>query len=415
MGSVAILGFSGKGLLNSPIKVTSLKDLYDNFGRNSNLVYISEQLLYGSNSPIVMRTDEISSIQTAKTYLTDKSDKVCMIVCADSPGYTGASTTIKVDSNDKTFSLEVYNCGERVEFWGNLNANSVRENVNLFSKWIQIQILSPNLPVSTTKDLNLVDTSFEKDASDLLLNGIKVLEDHDFEFLVTPDCSNPEIINSILDYIERERQDVILAITPPSSYDLFETYKWCKSLKVSDYGFVLWPWVVSEKKVIPPTGPVLNHLLNSSFPWKINSGKLSGIDEVQFKVYKEEMIYLSNKENFINLIRKKDGLFFDKNLRTLAGNRLADRRMLSYVKREVTKLGKSLLKTYDAYGQNFRDKFIKPCEYILEQVKDGRGINNYGIQVYELSKLDGFLAIINLVSSREFLNIEFKFIRQDYK
>ncbi len=249
-----------------------------------------------------------------------------------------------------------------------------------------------------------------------MINGIKSIENDEFEFIVITDCREHEIINAALDYIEEEKPNSILAIYPPQEYDLFEAYKWCKNLNQSDYGFILWPWLECEKKFAPPVGAVLSNFLNQPFQWKIGHGRLNGVNNVKFSVHKDEKIYLSNKNNPINIIKNRDfSCIISKQVKTLADNQLSHRRLLSHIKSKISKVGIDLLSSYDFYNQAFEAKFIKSCEYILQQIKEDQGINNYKVQVFESVKPKGVLAIINLVSMKEFLELEFKFSKEVYK
>lgn len=407
MRLAAIIGPTGKGPFNTPVKIENIKELHSNFGRNSDLVFTAEQLLFGGHIPIVVRIHETSN--TAQAYLTDQEDQICMLVSADSPGYEGNATSVEIINNKNVFSIKVYNNGEQVELWGNLKTSNVKDIVNIFSQWIKIEPVSHNLPES-----GIVQLSSEEESnisSDDFFNAVKSLDDFDFEFISVTDCEDTNEINKIIRYIAEGRQNSTLVINPPLGYDVLDTYKWCKSLIPSEYAVLFWPWVICDKRIMPPAGPIMNYLLNSPFPWKLTNEKLAGFTDLQFSICKDELAYLSKKDNFINLIKSKNGAYVDKKIRTLSGDALAERSVISYVKSKVSKIGLELLKFYDPYDKIFKDEFIKSCDYILNQVKEDCGIINYEIKVYELSKPDGMVALIGIMNCKEFLQIEFKFTR----
>lgn len=415
MKSVAVIGYTGKGLFNTPTKIESVKDLHTNFGKKSNLTTVGEQLLFGDYSPVIVRVKE--DVPTASAYLLDEDDTICITIEADSPGASGNATIVEVTREGDTFSLLVMNNGEMVEFWGNLKPNEAEDIINLASKWIVVSVKTSAFPVACKVELHL---SYKKRAFEgfsdpkPILDAVKATEDSGIEFISLPDCNSANVINKVLEYLEEERPDVMLAIDPPWEGDLLQTYKWCKSLIASEQGFVFWPWMNYEKKSVPPSGPVLTAIMGWPFVWKSVRTKLAGVSDSAFSIHHDELVYLSKQEHFINLATKKnDSLILDSKILTLSGSKLADRRLIGYVKGKISKLGKELLSAYNPISNNFRNNFIECSEYILHPIKDDQGINNYVIHVNEFCKPEEFEVDIELTikDSVEIVNICFKFTK----
>lgn len=414
MRSAAIIGYTGKGLFNTPTKIDNVKDLHTNFGKKSNSITVAEQLLFGDYNPVVVRVED--DTLTAVAYLADDDGTICMTIHADSPGASGNSTIIEITREAGSFSLLVMNNGEMVEFWGNLKPNDAEDIINLASKWIVVSVKKPTLPTICKVELRTPYT--RKIASTIdataILNAIKSTEGSDIEFIALPDCDSAGIINGVLQYLEEERPDVILAIDPPWEGDLLQTYKWCKELIPSDQGIVFWPWMNYERKSVPPSGPVLTAILSWPFVWKPVRTKLAGVSDSAFSIHHDELVYLSKQEHFINIATKKnDSLILESKILTLGGSKLADRRLIGHVKNKISKLGMELLSAHNPISNNFRNNFIECSEYILQPIKDDQGINNYVIRVNEFCKPEEFEVDIELTikDSVEIVNICFKFTK----
>lgn len=404
---IAVVGFAGKGLFNSPTKINNVKDLHTSFGKRSDLILVSEQLLYGDHSPIIVRLED--SVQTAGNYLLDDNGTICMMISADSPGFSGTQTTVEVTRNSDSFDLIITNNGEMVEFWGNLKPSHVEEIINLASKWINISTVKGTLPAKGMVNLVTEDSKRPIINLEMVLNAIQHL---DVDFILIPDCSSVEIINPILECLEVRKS--VLIIDPPWECDLLDTYKWCKSLIPSDYGVIFWPWLNYQKKSTPPSGPIATAILNWPFIWCPVRTKLAGVSDTPFSIHNDELVYISKQEHFINLIKNKNNsLVLDNNILTLAGSKLSERRLLNYIEKSINKLGSRLLSTYNPLSNNFRNNFIESSEYILKQVKEDQGINNFILRVNEWSKPEDFEVNLDIAikDSTEVVNICFKFTK----
>lgn len=413
MRSVAIIGYTGKGLFNTPIKTDNVKDLHTTFGKKSNLTAVAEQLIYGDFSPLVVRVEE--DTETASCYLVDEDDTICMVISADSPGLVGSLTVVEIaKENNDTFSILVTNSGEMTEFWGNLTPANAEEIVNLASKWITISVMTEAIPAVGRTELRLDNKKPSEVKLKAILDAVKSVDDADIEFMSLPDCDSPEIINVVLQYLEEDRPDVILVIDPPWECDLLQTYKWCKELIPSEQGVIFWPWLNYERKSIPPSGPILTALLNWPFIWKPVRTKLAGVSSAAFSIHHDELAYLSKQEHFINMATKKNNsLLLDSCILTLAGSKLSERRLINYIKNKISKAGKELLRSHNPVSNKFRYNFIERSEYILQPIKDDQGINNYVIQVNEFCKPEEFEVNVELAirDSIEIVNICFKFTK----
>src|SRR5581483_8805304 len=138
MKSIGIIGFAGKGLANTPLKIDNVKDLHTNFGKQSNIVSVAEHLIYEDYKPILVRLEDYSNRASANLYDDNKS--ACVVVSADSPGFVGGLTTVEITRSSNTFNILVFNSGEMVEFWGDLTLSQAEEIVNFASKWINISV-----------------------------------------------------------------------------------------------------------------------------------------------------------------------------------------------------------------------------------------------------------------------------------
>lgn len=410
MRSSAIIGFTGKGLYNKPTKIDNVKDLHTNFGKKSNLTSTAEHLLYADHNPIIVRVEDESA--TALAYLLDENDTICMIVSAESPGFSGELTTVEIVRNPDFFSLIVLNSGEMVEFWGNLKPNQAEEIINFASRWITISVLKDTWPKAGIKEFCTEQKKISNIKLETILNAIKSTEDLDIEFISIPDCDSSEVINDVLWYLETERSSTILVIDPPWEFDLLQTYKWCKKIVPSDHGVIFWPWLNYDRRSIPSSGPILAAILSWPFVWKPIRTRLAGISDTAFSIHYDELAYLSKHDHFINLINKKnDSLVLDTHIFTLAGNKLSERRLLNYIEAKIIKVGTELLSAYNPISNNFRNNFIESSEYILQQVKDDQGINNYVLRINELTNPENFEVNIEVAIKNgvEIVNICFKF------
>lgn len=407
MNKIALIGPTGKGPINTPIYVHNLQELTDNFGNHSNLVSVAQHLIFSGHAPLIVRVAN-KFLQTASVKI-ESDQKSCMVISADSPGLEGTLTSIDVSINqDETFNLEVYNSGQRVEFWGNLDLATVEETINFASKWIDLKVLGNTLPPPKLYQLKCNHIS-SPDEIQSYQNAFKILDDFDFEFLALPGCSSLKIINEAIEHCEEK--DQILIIDSPKEYKLLETYKWCKYLTPSDSAMVVWPWIRNKKTYAPASGVILSNLLSWPFMWQSGKMKLTGITGTEFEVFNDELAYISKEKHTFNLIKSPDSLV-NNTLKTLSGKKVSRRRLLASVKRDIKKMTIDLMQSYKATDAVFREKFMDAAEYILNQIKEDQGINNFFVQIDELTKAEEFsLSIgVQLIDTLEFVNIEFKFL-----
>lgn len=404
MKSIAIIGRAGKGQVNTPIRVESLTELNNNFGKSSNLIVAAKQLLYENISPYIVRIEAVEGL--AKTKALDETKEVCMELYADSPGFIGNYTTVNFINKGSSFDLEVYNMGERVEFWGDVTFEKL-ELINLTSNWIRLNSVKATLPTSgflslSTQEKVLIDQS-------AFLTALKSINCH-VEFVLMPDCDDVDVINEALEYCSEN--NLILLIDPPADYNLFETYNWHKGLSNTEAGVLCWPWVICEFNAVPPSASVAAMLLDWPFPWQPVRSKLSGIDNLTTKLRHDEKAYLSSRKHSINVIGK-EGFLLNNKVITLAGSRLSERRLLNYLEAKIIEIGEKLLEAYEPLDTNFRNKFMESCEYILQQTKDVQGISAYYIQINDAVNPEELIVEVTIEKTEggEIINIGFKFIR----
>jgi len=412
MRSAAIIGYTGKGLFNTPTKVEDVKELHTTFGKKSNVTLVAEQLLFADYQPTVIRLEDDTPL--ASGFIVDEGGGICLSITAESPGVSGHHTNIEITREGDRFGMLVSNSGEMVEFWGNLSISDVEENINLASKWITVRVVNAVVPKSQKLDLRIESKKRSELKFATVLSALKSMDNLDVEFISLPDCDSPEIINKVLQYLEEDRPEIMLVIDPPWEHDLLQTYKWCKSLMASEQGVIFWPWLNYERKSVPPSGPVIAALLSWPFVWKPIRTKLNGVSDAAFSIHHDELAYLSKQDHFINLATKKnESLVLENRILTLAGSKLAERRLLNHVKGQISRIGKSLIMAHDPISNNFRNNFIECCEYILKPIKEDQGVNNYLVQINEFSRPEELEVDLELLlrDSVEIVNMSFKFTR----
>jgi phage tail sheath protein FI len=205
----------------------------------------------------------------------------------------------------------------------------------------------------------------------------------------------------------------------------------------SDFGALYWPWVKiydSYNKVdvwCPPSGSVMAVIARSDFlgaPWFAPAGLTRGlvpnITDVYNRPTLEERDTMYGNRNCVNPIVKfadTDGfvVFGQKTLQRLptALDRVNVRRLMFYIEKAIRTSSRGLL--FDPNDAIFRQKFINLATNILNNVKVGRGINDFRIQAdEELNTPDvidrnEFRARIGVQPTRaaEFIFIEFSIHR----
>jgi hypothetical protein len=388
---LALIGFSSKGPLNLPVCIKNVKELHHNFGtyhpnKNTYLIHVAEEILKTESEVLIIRANF--------NPVTAQNDKIKSIT----PGAEGNLTHVKVEKD----KLEVYYDSKLVESWCSLNITKINNN----SDWIQLddKITDGFYELSGGSDGEFNENN--------ILECLKSLEDYDIDIISIPGITSINIINNLLDFCEKKNYFSI--IDTPENLSFLESYRWKNELNKSDYGAVFWPWLgIWDKGYVPPCSLVLNKFLGLE-PWlNVIRGSNTCVLDLQKRPSKEEKMIACDKENVINMISFmwRSGIFILNNSKTLAGNGINTRRMLNYLRKKI----QSHTTKINIKSAFFEEKFLKTSKYYLDQLKNGRCIDNYTIQIgdglYSPSEIiSKFKARIGVqpVETTDYIYLDFK-------
>lgn len=341
-----------------------------------------------------------------------RTGDVCFKVYADSPGLEGNLTKVSVlpDLQNETFALQVFNDGVLVEQWGQLTKAKesryyVQDFINLVSKWIRIEdntaiqqmpksgfyVLGDPQAEGSIKGADGMPSEREEQEKILAGNaeegtGVFTLLDKDYEFdaVAVPGHNADEVMKSLTMLCET-RKNCLAVVDAPIS--LTDAKGWFES-HTSDYIAAFWPWVrirdsYNRRNVwVPPSGSVMAVIGRSDSigaVWFPATGPLRGVVPGIIDVLKEE----EPNDYCVNIIKhnKVNDSFAVTTQNTLAGNSIAVKRLLIYIEKNLRKSIDSL-RCDDWTGDGLR----KVCDYVLSEVRKGRGIHNYTVQAEEDTK-----------------------------
>ena len=347
-----------------------------------------------------------------------QNDEVSITVFADSPGVDGNNTKVVIinDAETATFTIDVYNDGVQVESWGQLTKNKdsrfyVESFVNLVSDWIRVTD-NPNSGVppkngtymlgdervsGSTKGCDGIPADLAD--QDVLLagdpetkTGVYSLTNamFDVDMVAVPGHSSDVVIKALLNV---SKDNTCMAIIdPPMGLSASETLAWIKPYK-SDSAAIFWPWVqirdaYNRRNVwVAPSGSVMATIARSdtlSAPWHAATGQARGIvpgvlDVFNRPSHEETNLLNGSVVNPITHYLTTDS-FAVSSQKTLQGGKVITRRTLFYIEKRIRKAIDKLT-GYDLSDDDIRNKISQVCEYVLGQVKSGRGIHNYTIEM----------------------------------
>jgi hypothetical protein len=356
---------------------------------------------------------------------TSQSDEISFTIYADSPGVEGNSTRVIVvnEPDSDTFTINVYSSGVLVESWGQLTKDKtnkfyVEAFINLVSEWIRVQD-NPNTSAPPKNGAYLLGDEkvagakkgcdgvpSDLDSQEQLLAGdpkkksgmfsMADPEEYSIDMIAVPGRSSKTILDALLAVCEM-RKDCLAIIDPPMELSVRETMAWIKPYQ-SDCAALFWPWVQirdshNRRNVwVPPSGSIMAAIARSdalSSPWisptGIAKGIIPGVVDVFNRPTREESKLL-NGNNHINPILHNEASdsFTLSSYKTLSGEDISVKRLLFYVEKNVRRAIDTLLSGNLTEGE-FREKFEQVCEYVLGQMKNGRGIYKYTIQAEGLN------------------------------
>lgn len=409
------------------------------------------------------------AISTASYGLVTGADNVTnsisFTVTADSAGIDGNQTQVKITNNirENNFVLEVYNNGTQVESWGPLTKNDqssyyVETYLSLVSDYVRAvdNMDEPAGPADGTYTLSGGSDGIpsDPDKQDELLigspvgsTGLYVLsepEQVDIDLIAVPGHSSTSVVMAMLDFCQNYRMDCLAIVDPPFGLTVKEIIDWQNGTHPlnltrfdSDFGALYWPWVKIRDNFnrvdvwVPPSGSILAVIARSdnlSNPWfapaGLTRGVVPGITDVYDRPTLAERDLMYGNRNCINPIVQfvdVEGFLVwgQKTLqrRPTALDRVNVRRLMFYLEKRIRSAVRSLL--FDPNDGIFRKQFTAICAGILDDVRKGRGLNDYFIKADdELNTPDvidrnEFRAQIGVQPTRavEFMFIEFSIHR----
>lgn len=416
-------------------------------------------------SPSRISTDFDVAVAGVISGTENLTGEVTFVAKADSVGIDGNATQIKItnDINANVFTLEVYNDGVQVEAWGNLT----KDTTSRFYVESYLSLVSDFIRVSDNTDINAGPANgtytltggtdgipADPDDQDALLIGSKIgatglyslsdTEQIDIDLVAIPGHASTTCVTALIDFCQNVRTDCLAIIDPPFGLTVKEIIAWqngshpLNTTKLdTDFAALYWPWVKIRDNYnqvdvwVPPSGSVMATIARSDSiarPWfapaGITRGIVPGITDVYDRPNLEERDLLYGNRNCVNPIVSFPDVggfvvFGQKTLqrRPTALDRVNVRRMMFYVEKKIRTASRVLL--FEPNDSIFRNRFVLLAKGILDEVKVGRGINDYIIKAdEELNTPDvidrnEFRARIGIQPTRavEFMFIEFSIHR----
>jgi hypothetical protein len=336
------------------------------------------------------KTIELISVQndpwnSEGTSFLDTDTDVSLTLTADSPGTEGNKIKVVIINDNDTFSFNVFYDGVKVESWSQLTKDTkskfyVESFINLVSDWIKVIDNRDNSTLPKDGSYSLKDGSDGELDEDLLVNGINVFanKDLDIDFIAAPGYSSSEVVEALIG-VSESRGDCLAVIDPPRECEII---KWAKEYK-SDSAVVFWPWVkvrdgYNRRDVwVPPSGAAATAIVRADYlsaPWLSAIGASRGVIPGVLEVF-EEVDRETLKKCNINPICNYLGSFAICGQKTLSGDDINVKRMMFYIEKRIRYF------IDNGTLNDFRRRFVEVGEYVLDLVKNGRGIHNYTIQV----------------------------------
>lgn len=389
------------------------------------------------------------------------TDSITFTVNADSPGIEGNQTQVIITNNERenNFNIEVYNNGVSVESWGPLTKDTssnyyVETYMSLVSDFIRV---SDNTdegagPLDGTYTLSGGSDGIPADPDDqdeLLIGnqigytGIYTMsesEQIDIDLIAVPGHASTSVVTALLDFCQNIRMDCLAIIDSPFGLTVNEIVSWQNGTHPlnttrfdSDFGALYWPWVKIRDNFnrvdvwVPPSGSVMAVIARNDFlgaPWYapagLNRGIVPGITDVYSRPTRDERDLMYGNRNCVNPIvhfTDVDGFIVmgQKTLqrRPTALDRVNVRRLMFYLEKRISVASRGLL--FEPHDETFRRKFVLLATQVLNEVRVGRGLNDFFVKAdEELNTPDvidrnEFRAQIGVQPTRaaEFIFIEF--------
>lgn len=392
---------------------------------------------------------------------TNVGGDVCFVLKADTAGIDGNLTQVRITNNiyEGVFRLEVFNNGVQVEAWGNLTKDQsstlyVETFLSTVSDYVRVtnNVDNPASPLDGVYALSGGSDGVPNDsddADDLLIGnpvagtGLYSLsepEQIDIDLIAVPGHPSTFVIEALIDLVQNKRQDAIAIIDPPFGLTVKEVVQWQNGVHPynsvrfdSDFAALYWPWVKIRDNFnridvwVPPSGSILAVYARSdslAAPWYAPAGEVRGlvpgITDVFSRPSLEERDLMYGNRNAVNPIIQFPDLngfvvWGQKTLQRLpsALDRVNVRRLMFVVEKRIRIASRRLL--FNPHDDTFSTDFVRIASQILDQIKVGKGINDYIIDAgSELNTNDvidrnEFRARIGIQPIRavEFIFIEF--------
>lgn len=386
---------------------------------------------------------------------------VSFVVYADSPGIEGNTTLVRITNElaEGTFRLEVYNNGVQVESWGNLTKDAssrfyVQSYLAAVSDYVRVvddtDITAPPANGDFTLSGGTDGIPADADDQDDLLIGLEAggtgmyalsdSEQYDIDLIACPGHSSTSVVLALLNICQSVREDCMAIIDPPFGLTVNEIVAWqngthdLNSTRFdSDFGALYWPWVKIRDTYnqvdvwVPPSGSVMATIARSDFlfaPWQAAAGEtrgiVPGITDVYNRPSAADRDTMQGNRNAVNPIVQFSGVddFIIMGQKTLqrrptALDRVSVRRLLLTIEKRLRVIARGLL--FDPHDDILRAKFIRLANEVLNQVRIGRGLNDFivkcdtEINTPDVIDRNEFRAKIGIqpVRSAEFIFMEF--------
>ena len=215
------------------------------------------------------------------------------------------------------------------------------------------------------------------------------------------------LVHEVIDMVEEERGDALYVVTTPdkpsgagdSETEMYSPAEAVSNLEDaeidSNYACTYYPWVKyadSDNNMeiyLPVTCDVVRNIAytdNKAKSWLPSAGwirgDVTGIKPRKKLKVKDESLLYDGRINYVkSFSRDGDKIWGDKNLQKHDGimNRISKRRLLIYIKREVTKAFVGLI--FDPNDATMASTFESGLKAVLSRIRSDRGIYDYRIEI----------------------------------